>query len=176
MSKHFIPPIGLTICLCFLISCHHPFEKGMDRFQETLAGTWEIRSIAYPSPNTVITYGINPPLIIWEDCEVDYDVTLYCPGEIRDREGDLFPILYLGSLDRSEQSKGGVQINDPFFVPNVSANYNPPTVSPQFNDSLRLSSNFSFELRGDSMILTDGNISGDSLFVENVEVVAVRRE
>ena len=161
--------------LISLNSCRNSLEKKMDRFKEALAGTWEIRSIAYPSPDTVITYGINPPLIIWEDCDFDINVSAYCPGEIRDQEGDLLPVLYQGIFDREDQSKGGIQITGTRVIA-LPVDYNPPAKSSQFNDSLSLLDQFLFEVRGDSLILTDGSIFGDSVVVRDVEVVAVRRE
>ena len=176
MKQHPLISMALPIGLLLLSSCHHPMEKSQYRFHEAMAGTWEIRSIAYPSPDTVITYGINPPLIIWEACEVDIHTSTFCPGEIRDQEGDILPILYKGSLDRSDQTIGGVQMVRAGVVPTKPQGYTPSSPSPQFNDSLSLNDIFSLEIRGDSLTLSEGNIAGDSIFVRDVEVVAVRRE
>jgi len=156
--------------------CRTGVERDMDRFRKQLAGTWEVKSIEYISTGTVITYSNNPPLIIWENCDFEVNVSAYCPGEIRDQEGDLQPILYQGTLERNRDKDGNVQIVDANDAIDLPSDYQLPGTSAQFNDSLRFISDFSFEIKEDSLILKDGIIAGDSVFIENVEIITIRRE
>ena len=138
-----------------------------DEFRTTVEGSWEISSITFGESDSTVVFTSVRPRVEFFACEKNAGM---CPAYIFDLEGDRAAYDYSGTFNSKEENDGGMK-----FYPLLYTDLGP------VNDSLQLWDNFSFSLRNDTLILSEGEINRVEGFApfeisEDATLVLVREQ
>ena len=134
--------ILILSALVLLAGCKEDLKE---EFKSSVEGVWEISSITFGESDTTVFYTGTRPRMEFFTCEKNAGM---CPVYLFDQEGDMATYEYSGIFSDKEKYEGGIR-----FEPKLYSDLGP------FNDTLQVFSAFTFSLRNDTLILSEGEIS-----------------